>query len=157
MKDAVSILENSEMRSRALVQLRLDYDANSAGASKNQQRTDVEPLAGVACGGKNLYPLNELTVELVSAALKAAGFKPSQEYLSELNLGHVESKHEFTSRLARTFAGCRRSVMRGMGPIDKAPEAKLDDVETERVHKWRGTGSTSTAQASAMQWRASGC
>ena len=45
--------------------------------------------------------------------------------MGELRLGHIESDNEVSALLARTFANCRRSLLRGIGPADKAAELQL--------------------------------
>ncbi|CAK0899123.1 unnamed protein product [Prorocentrum cordatum] len=60
----------------------------------------------------------------VAAALKRAGFKSAVGYLGELRLGHVEARHEVPAWLARAFARCRKSPLRGQGPKAKAGELK---------------------------------
>ena len=45
--------------------------------------------------------------------------------MGELRRGHIESDNEVSALLARTFAKCRRSLLRGIGPAEKATELPL--------------------------------
>ena len=103
-----------------------DMFANSTRGSKCSKRRVVEGLAREAAGDPIIYPLDRDVVIDVAGALKGAKYRAADQYLGELRLGHVESGAEVSGQLARVFVGCRRSVLRGLGPPVRAAELPLD-------------------------------
>ena len=88
-------------------------------------------LAQVAADSEFIYPLTEETVVDVAAAVKAAHYRSAVSYLGELRLGHIESRHDVPLWLARVFAGCRRALLRGLGPPSRAVELPVELVGEE--------------------------
>eukprot|EP00972_Heterocapsa_arctica_P040245 5929841-Heterocapsa_arctica.AAC.1 len=85
----------------------------------------------MAAGSTAIYPLTAEVVVKVAAALKAAHLRSATQYLGELRLGHIEAFHEVPSWLARLMFKCRLSLNRGIGPPDKAPEVRLEDIASD--------------------------
>jgi len=123
---ALEILSNPVKRLKARAKLLRDIYANSTRGPKASKRRTVELLAKAAAGTEFFYPLVEETVVDVAGALKGASYRAADSYLGELRLGHVEARHEVPLWLARVFAGCRRSVLRGLGPPTRATELPLE-------------------------------
>jgi len=130
-KKAESMFSSPGKRARWLKRLQDGFFAASATDSKNSKRFTVERLAklslnlGLDAHAAEIYPLSKKTVEEVAAALKGGDYRAADQYLGELRLGHIESDNEISALLARTFANCRRSVLRGIGPAEKAAELQL--------------------------------
>ena len=53
---------------------------------------------------------------------------PSQ-YVNELKLMHVEAGYDVSLQMNKLLTDCKRSLKRNRGPVRRAPEFKLDDVE----------------------------
>eukprot|EP00971_Amphidinium_carterae_P328433 6460311-Amphidinium_carterae.1 len=120
------IAADSEQIHSARTLLEHDFLARSSAAAKISKRRSIEELAYMfVTPGTTLYPLDEETVLNTAAALKAAGFRAAWSYLDELRAGHVEAHFDVPLWLARILTNCRRSVLRGLGPPDRAAELPL--------------------------------
>ena len=115
------------------------FSANSARETKTKKRIDVEKLARLVGAIDGIYPLDYDTVVNVAATLKAGGLKSADSYMTELKLGHVESKHEVPAWLTRLLYQCRLSFNRGKGPAAKAPELQFEDLDEDAKLR-RGAG-----------------
>ena len=130
-KKAESMFSCPAKRARWLKKLQDGFFATSAADSKNSKRFTVERLAKLSLGlpfdahAAEIYPLSKKTVEEVAAGLKGGDYRAGDQYLGELGLGHIESDNEISALLARAFANCRRSMLRGIGPAEKAAELQL--------------------------------
>ena len=57
------------------------------------------------------------------------GWSSGDQYINELKLMHIEAGWEVNQQLSRAIADCKRSLKRDRGPVKRAPEFKLDDIE----------------------------
>ena len=88
-------------------------------------------LAQLVSSKGDFLPLEKETVEAVAASLKAAKLASADQYLNELKLLHVESGYPLEPWLARLITLCKKSMVRERGPIKRAPEANLDDINDD--------------------------
>ena len=63
----------------------------------------------------------------MAASLQKSGFRSAHQYIAELRLLQIEEGLEIPSWLARLFFQVRKSLLRGLGPPDKAPELRFED------------------------------
>lgn len=126
----MDILKGKEKLAEARRELREDFMAKSSRAAQKTKREQVMAMAKEACdAGENLFPLSIITVENVSAAIKAVGWTSGDQYINELKLMHIEAGWEVSQQLDRALADCKRPLRRNRGPVKRAPEFKLDDIE----------------------------
>eukprot|EP00971_Amphidinium_carterae_P276943 5496295-Amphidinium_carterae.1 len=114
MAVALAVASSDSRLASAREELRF---AKSTVRAKFHRRSAVESLArtiAVAIG--------------VAASLKSAGFRFAPLYLDELRLGHIEAGWQAEDWLARVLTNCKRSLDRGLGPVHRAPELRLDDL-----------------------------
>ena len=136
-KLALAILADPRRMKEAVRRLKEDFFAASGAPSISSKRATVEDFAKTAMGlplsasSEEIYPLTITVVEAVSAALKDAFYRGADQYLGELRLGHIEADEEIGPALGRTFAKCKRSVLRGLGPSKKAAELQLSEMRMD--------------------------
>ena len=128
MAGARAVLDDDKLKEDAIWALRQAIYANTSRPAQSQKRRDVEDLARRAAGGGDIYRLQERTVLGVPAALRASGFKSADSYMGELRLGHIEARFEVPAWLARTLSQCKRALLRGRGPKNKAAEMRFQDL-----------------------------
>lgn len=118
---------------------------------------------------RQVFPLQLSTIEDVAAAIKAGGWSPGDQYLNELKLMHIEAGFEVNVQMNKLLADCKRSMGRNRGPVRRAPEMKLDDIEqlkwmqccqgpkrTKRPalsYAWAVIWMLREIEVSAMRWR----
>ena len=101
-----------------------------------------DELAAVVAGGRALYPLTAETIEGTAAALKQAHFIAGHQYLSELRQGHIESGFDVPAWMTLLLVRCRKSLERGLGPPDRAPELLAADLISDDEAKALTKGPT---------------
>ena len=115
------------------------FFAESSRKARECKREVVAELARAVKGSRNFLPLDKLTVEGTSAAMKEVGMKSGQQYLAELRLMHVEAGFEVPAWLRRTFDLCKKGLEREKGPTKRAAAIRVEDTLWERldtkVHK----------------------
>ena len=88
-------------------------------------------LARQAAGTNQPLPLSRDTVEGVAAALKEAGLKSGQQYMTDLKLMYmklVSICFDVEAWLKRSFGLCKKSLERERGPVTRAMEVKVETV-----------------------------
>ena len=106
-----------------------NFFAESSRRSRESKRREVLELAKLVCPDKPVIPLHREVVEGVAAAMKRAEMKSGFQYLVELKLLHVEAGFDLSAPLLRTFDLCKKSLERGKGPVKRAAEVKIVDLE----------------------------
>ena len=124
MAGARAVLDDDKLKEDAIWALRQAFYANTSRRAQSQKRRDVEDLARRAAGGGDIYPLQERTVLGVAAALRASGFKSADSYMGELRQGRIEARFEVSAWLSQ----CKRALLRGRGPKNKAAELRFQDL-----------------------------
>ena len=129
-EEVMDILQGEDRLRRAKEVLRGDFLAKSSRAAQRSKREQVMAMARASVGGNRpIFPLNLDTIENVAAAIKAGGWTSGDQYLNELKLMHVEAGFEVTSQMNKLMVDCKRSLKRHRGPVKRAPEFRLDDIE----------------------------
>ena len=124
------MLKGKSELAKARRELKDDFMAKSSRASQRTKREQVLAMAKEACDQRrNVFPLAIETIENVAAAIKAVGWTSGDQYLNELKLMHIEAGWEVSQQLNKSFVACKRSLKRNRGPVKRAPEFKLDDIE----------------------------
>eukprot|EP00971_Amphidinium_carterae_P195796 3885256-Amphidinium_carterae.1 len=154
---ARQVANDPQLRQTAIQQLEEGFLARSSVRAKTTKRRQAEELAGLFLSpGQSIYPLEPTVIVGTAAALKAAGFRAAWSYVEELKLGHIESRYDVPLWLERVLAQCKRSVNRGLGPPDRAPElplAELPDFNPELVHEAHGEPADAwTSYVVAFRW-----
>ena len=109
----------------------------SSEKSRQCKRTEVMKLARQISGSVRPLPLDKETVEGVAAALKEAGLKSGQQYMTELRLMHIEAGFDVEPWLKRCFDLCKKSLERERGPVTRAAEVKLETIDGSRSNPGR--------------------
>ena len=90
-------------------------------------------LRGKSSRGRSTPP------EPKQATLNAGGLEGAASDMTELKLGHGESKHEVPAWLTRLLYQGRLSFNRGKGPAAKAPELQFEDLDEDaKLRRGRG-------------------
>ena len=126
---AMAVARDLELRDSAVKELENDFWAASNKAAKLSKRKLIVDLAQAVGGPWWVPPLTENVVLGVAAALKAAGLKSASSLMNELKLWHVEQGYDVSHWLARLLTLTRKSLSRNLGPIKRAVELKLQDIE----------------------------
>ena len=79
--------------------------------------------------GRQVFPLQLSTIEDVAAAIKSGRWTSGDQYLNELKLMHIEAGFEVNLQMNKLLTDCKRSIRRNRGPVRRAPEVKLEDIE----------------------------
>ena len=133
MKLAYKLAASNKDVERAVDKLKANFWAPSSRAARDVKRAEVVKLAKLVAGAnEQVFPLSQGVVEGVAACLKDANMKSGDQYLNELKLCHVERGFDLPPWLVRTLAMCRKALMRNKGPVKRAVEAKLEDVEEDQ-------------------------
>eukprot|EP00971_Amphidinium_carterae_P332544 6466767-Amphidinium_carterae.1 len=121
MKEALNVARSPSRMDEASVLLKDHVYAASSRETIRRKRIKIEELARCFIeAGSSPYPLQEATIWQVSAALKAAKFRSAHTYLYELRLGHIEAKYNVPLWMDRVFSHCKRALLRGIGPPNRA-------------------------------------
>ena len=107
-------LNNCAMASgAAVVALQRAMLAPSTRGPKASRLATFELL----CGEGPIYPLTSDKIVLVSAKLRAAGYRTADKYLGEGKARHVELGHVWSGELQLTMRRCLLArAARGLGP-----------------------------------------
>ena len=128
--EVMDILKGKERLAKARQELRKDFMADSSRASQKTKQEQVLAMAMEAYDSKlGPFPLTIETVENVAAAIKAVGWTSGDQYINELKLMHIEAGWDVSQQLGRALTDCKRSLKRNRGPVRRAPEFKLEDIE----------------------------
>ena len=101
------------------------FFANSAEKLRSCKPNEAIKLARQAAGTNQPLPLSRDTVEGVATALKEAGLKSGQQYMTDLKLMYmklVSICFDVEAWLKRSFEERER------GPVTRAMEVKVDTV-----------------------------
>ena len=82
----------------------------------------------------------------MAAALKEANVSSADAYLGQAKLLHVRNSHPWTDDLQLTRTEARRSILRGVGTPNRAPELRIADVD------WDLDNSDRPGASSAEEW-----
>ena len=107
------------------------FFANSAEKLRSCKRNEAMKLARQAAGTNQPLPLSRDTVEGVATALKEAGLKSGQQYMTDLKLMYmklVSICFDVEAWLKRSFDLCKKSLERERGPVTRAMEVKVETV-----------------------------
>ena len=113
----------------ALNKLKTDFFAASSRRSRLSKRNEVSKVAVALTKGRAFMPLTLELVEGVAASLKEAGLRSANQYLAELRLMRVEAGYDLTDQMKRAFDLCRRAMDRSKGPVKRAAEVRLHELE----------------------------
>ena len=129
-EEVMDILQGECELKRARESLRGDFLAKSSKAAQRSKREQVLAMAKVSVGERgHVFPLSLNTIEDVAAAIKAGGWTSGDQYVNELKMMHVEAGFEVSLQMNKLLTDCKRSLKRNRGPVKRAPEFKLDDIE----------------------------
>ena len=168
--EVMDILKEKEKLAKARQELRKDFMADSSRASQRTKREQVLAMAAEARDpGAETFPLKTETVEAVAAAIKAVGWTSGDQYINELKLMHIEAGWDVSQQLSRALADCKRSLRRNRGPVKRAPEFRLEDIEQMKwiltcrgpkkvarpalAYAWAVVWMLREIEVSAMRWR----
>ena len=133
MKLAYHLATSTKNIRSAVNKLKANFWAPSSRASRDIKRSEVVRLARLVAGtAQQVFPLSQEVVEGVAACIKDANMKSGDQYLNELKLCHIEQGFDLPPWLVRTLAMCKKALMRNKGPVKRAMEAKLEDIEEEQ-------------------------
>ena len=166
----MDILKEKDKLRLAREWLRGDSLAKSSRAAQKSKREQVLAMARISLAKSGpVFPLQLDTIEDVAAAIKAGGWTSGDQYLNELKLMHVEAGFEVSLQMSKLLVDCKRSIKRNRGPVRRAPEVKVDDVEqlkwmlcckgpkrTTRPalsYAWAVAWMLREIEVSAMRWR----
>jgi hypothetical protein len=147
---AIAVLGDEGALEAAVASLRAGFYANSSREAVSAKRRVILDLAVRASKGAPVFPLSEVTVVRIAAALHAAEYRSGPSYMAELRLMHIERGHAIQLWLQRLLFQIKNSLSRGIGPADKAPEVRFEDC-VDHAHLI-GPGS-SDLEALADPWR----
>eukprot|EP00971_Amphidinium_carterae_P352524 6492636-Amphidinium_carterae.1 len=123
---------SSEVRlTQATDELRAAFFAKCTERARNNRRFGVESLAHAVANSGAIYPLIEQLVFGGATSLRGAGFRSAAPYLDELRVGHIEAECRVEAWLVRVLTNCKRSLVRGLGPVNRvhrALELRLCDL-----------------------------
>ena len=130
---ALAVAADERALAEARAALEKDFYANSSRAAVSAKRVLAGLLAARVAATRGVergagFPLSVDVVLDVAAALKAGSFASAPQILAELRLEHIERGYAFSATLARAFQSAKRSATRGLGPVEKAAELKLEDI-----------------------------
>ena len=126
---ALEIARNKDLMAQAVSELKKDFWADSNRQAQASKRKLVIELAQAVGGEWWTPPLTESVVVGVAAALKAAGLKTAASLLNELKLWHVDQGHSVTDSLERLLSLAKKSVARNLGPVKRALEVKIAEID----------------------------
>ena len=129
-KAALEIAKDGALIASAVKELKKDFWADSNKESQASKRRLVVELAQAIGGEWWTPPLNVDVVLGVAAALKAAGLKTAAALINELKLWHIEQGHSVSDSLARLLWLAKKSVSRNLGPVKRAQEVKIAEVDS---------------------------
>ena len=133
MKLAYQLATSTKNIRNAVNKLKSNFWAPSSRAARDIKRSEVVRLARLVAGtAQQVFPLTQEVVEGVAACIKDANMKSGDQYLNELKLCHIEQGFDLPPWLVRTLAMCKKALMRNKGPVKRAIEAKLEDIEEEQ-------------------------
>ena len=141
-KQLLDVHSKETATASALVSLRSAMVAPSTRGPKASRLATFELLSGV----HDVYPLTPERLELVSAKLRAAGYRTADKYLGEGKARHIELGHRWTEALQLCLRRCLIACTRGMGPAKKAGEiriahvADMDEAGGEHHPEWPTNG-----------------
>ena len=146
--DMLSTVEGREAAAEALEE---GMFASTTRASKEVKANTM--LTFAAAAGIELYPLSVEKLSPILGAMKLAGYRSTNSYLSEVRLRHVQLLHPITDQLRAFFKDAVRSVVRGRGPVRRAPVVRLEVlVELQVPSRW--ARQTAVAGGPAAPWDA---
>ena len=128
-KAALEAARDKECMVAAVDALKKDFWSDSNRESQLSKRRLAIELAQVVGGDWWVPPLTEYVVLGVAAALKAAGLRTAASLVNELKLWHVEQGHAVSDSLNRLLWLAKKSVSRNLGPVKRALEVKIMDLE----------------------------
>ena len=126
----MDILQGKEKLKQAKEALRGDFLAKTSKAAQKSKREQIMAMAKASVGAAaRVFPLSLNTIEEVAAAIKAAGWTSGDQYLNELKLMRVEAGYEVNLQMNKLITDCERSLRRNRGPVKRAPEFELKDID----------------------------
>ena len=123
---------------QAMKDLEDGFYADSSKGGRESRCQKVLEIARRVAGG-DPFPLTKRTVVATAACLKLAKLVSADQYLGMLKCMHVEEGYDVSEHLTRLFAQCKRSLKRDQGPENRAPEFRIEKIETTWL-SWRGKG-----------------
>ena len=128
---ALEIAKNKVLMVDAVESLKRDFWSESNREAQASKRKLFVELAQAVGGEWWSPPLTEDVVVGVAAALKAAGLKTAASLINDLKLWRVETGHQVTDGLARLLSLAKKSVSRNLGPVKRALEVKITEVDNK--------------------------
>ena len=130
VNDAINIAKSRRFL-RMVDKFKKKFFAKSSEKSRLCKRAEVMKLAKQVAGDRQPLPLDKDTVEGVAAALKEAGLRSGQQYMTELKLMHVEAGFDVEPWLKRSLDLRKKSLERERGPVVRAAEVGLDKTRID--------------------------
>ena len=119
---AFAAIKSEDTKQRALLELRKDMNAQSAGAPRDSLLKTWVQFHGAWFGHQSLddeaqpFPLTVMSIYAVGAMLKSGGYRSPSNYLSRAKKEHIVRGHLWTDELSLAVRKTTSSITRGMGP-----------------------------------------
>lgn len=133
------MLSSEEGRQAAARALEDGMLAPSTRAAKEAKLNVL--LRFAAAAGVDLFPITPGKLNPILGAMKLAGYRSTAAYLGEARVRHVQLRHPVPEHLKQYFKDAARSVVRGRGPVKRAPVVKLESLVESNLHAgwtWQG-------------------
>ena len=110
----------------AIAKFEGDFFADGTLATQKARRSTLEQIARTV--GVSLIPVTIESLTPVLAVLKAAGYRSAEQYISVALSLHVDNGGRVDERLACFLSRARDSLVRGLGPPQRAGEFSLTEL-----------------------------
>ena len=120
-----ALLKSSEGQREALEAF--DRDVLAPKSVRTRQSKLDTLLTFAAEAGVALFPLRRASLGMLVGAMKLAGCKSANSYVSVARVRHVELRYPMSDELRAFLKGAERSAVRNTGPVKRAPV--IDPIE----------------------------
>ena len=131
---ALDAIKSEDTRERALLELRKDMNAQSAGAPRDSLLKTWVHFHGAWFGHHSLddeaqpFPLTVMKIYAVGAMLKSGGYRSPANYLSRAKEEHIVRGHLWTDELSLAVRKTTSSITRGVGPGRQSSPVDLSSM-----------------------------
>ena len=122
----VELLVTSHGREATTKTLEDGMLASSTRATKEAKLNTLLKFA--AAGGFELFSLTVEKLSPILGAMKMADYRSAVTYLSEARVRHVQLQQVVSDQPNLYFKDAARAVVRGRGPVKRAPVVKLEEI-----------------------------
>ena len=116
---AIGILGSAPGRMKALAEFNNNVLKESSRKTKESKLETLQLFADAA--HISLFPIDPEEFSVILGAMKLAGYKSADTYVSAARVKHIEMKHPMSDDLRHFLRGAERAMQRGVGPISRAP------------------------------------